>query len=630
MLILKNVYLNEHLENICFDFKNGSYTVPPNLYDLIKNNNVDKGYIKSDSPIYEINDIIDEKYEIVSDYINNDLDLLDNIISRNDKIKDLDVKYRKLLNLFKILSNNDIRIILYDGYLNNYLYAKINKYLNNKIFITTNILNYTKTIYITNNKIDFISYGSFKDYVKYLIKYKNKLILSMLFILILSLLIPFFSYNKVYSDYLTIKNNKLNVYASGIKELDLINIIDSEEYVVDEYINFDLNKNYEKFNFDFLAKADLLNYGMVISDKYLEDLIERNEIEGIGSDITSYEEVIGKKVKYNNYNNDNSQTILGVYKEINPNEVGYYLTKNTHRESDYVFELESNGSIAYSDEFGNATYSKTYYMNEIFDSITANLIDLPDDGIIISESAIKDFIGIDISIDDMIIENADGSYLIMWPADLPFVNINISYEGNVILENMRIYGFFEYNPYYGTVVNSDNLRKLEKGANKKHTYTLAYDTSNLYELLKVLDEDGYYFAGNSSDRYYMNLPMITDSINSLYTVLVIIGLLLIIFSIINRKNIVNNLKKGLGRKRFLLENIKYSAIISLILMLIIGIISYLTNLLTNYLYSINKVIKEVLISFDILDVLMIFIISFLYLIVFNIFSENRFNDEIKS
>lgn len=406
------------------------------------------GYIKSDSPIYEVEDIIDEKYKVVSDYINNDLDLLDNIISRNDKIKDLDLKYRKLLNLLKALYNNDIRIILYDGYLNNYLYLKINKYLKNKIFITTNILNYTKTIYITNNKIDFISYGSFKDYVKYLIKYKNKLILSMLFILILSLLIPFFSYNKVYSDYLTIKNNKLNVYASGIKELDLINIIDSEEYVVDEYINFDLNKNYEKFNFDFLAKADLLNYGMIISDKYLEDLIERNEIEGIGADITSYEEVIGKKVKYNNYNNDNSLTILGVYKEINPNEVGYYLTKNTPRTTSYVFELESIGSIVYSNEFDNATYSKTYYRNEIFDSLNADLIGLPDDGIIISESAIMDLIGVNTSIDDMILENTDGSYLIMWPADLPFVNVDISYEGNVILENMRIYGFYEYNPYY--------------------------------------------------------------------------------------------------------------------------------------------------------------------------------------
>ena len=588
------------------------------------------GYIKSDSPIYEVEDIIDEKYKVVSDYINNDLDLLDNIISRNDKIKDLDLKYKKLLNLLKALYNNDIRIILYDGYLNNYLYLKINKYLKNKIFITTNILNYTKTIYITNNKIDFISYGSFKDYVKYLIKYKNKLILSMLFILILSLLIPFFSYNKVYSDYLTIKNNKLNVYASGIKELDLINIIDSEEYVVDEYINFDLNKNYEKFNFDFLAKADLLNYGMIISDKYLEDLIERNEIEGIGADITSYEEVIGKKVKYNNYNNDNSLTILGVYKEINSNEVGYYLTKNTPRTTSYVFELESNGSIVYSNEFDNATYSKTYYRNEIFDSLNADLIGLPDDGIIISESAIMDLIGVNISIDDMILENTDGSYLIMWPADLPFVNVDISYEGNVILENMRIYGFYEYNPYYGTVVNSNNLRKLEKGTNKKHTYTLAYDTPNLYELLKVLDENGYYFAGNSSDCYYMNLSMVTNSINSLYTVLVIIGLLLIIFSIINRKNIVNNLKKGLGRKKFLLENIKYSAIISLILMLIIGLISYLTNLLTNYLYSINKVIKEVLISFDIIDVLMIFIVSFIYLIIFNIFSKNRFKDEINS
>lgn len=128
----------------------------------------------------------------------------------------------------------------------------------------------------------------------------------------------------------------------------------------------------------------------------------------------------------------------------------------------------------------------------------------------------------------------------------------------------------------------------------------------------------------------MNLSMVTNSINSLYTVLVIIGLLLIIFSIINRKNIVNNLKKGLGRKKFLLENIKYSAIISLILMLIIGLISYLTNLLTNYLYSINKVIKEVLISFDIIDVLMIFIVSFIYLIIFNIFSKNRFKDEINS
>lgn len=43
MLILKNVYLNEYLENINLKFNNDSYTVPISLYDLIKNNKVDGG-----------------------------------------------------------------------------------------------------------------------------------------------------------------------------------------------------------------------------------------------------------------------------------------------------------------------------------------------------------------------------------------------------------------------------------------------------------------------------------------------------------------------------------------------------------------------------------------------------------
>ena len=144
---------------------------------------------------------------------------------------------------------------------------------------------------------------------------------------------------------------------------------------------------------------------------------------------------------------------------------------------------------------------------------------------------------------------------------------------------------------------------------------------NLYDVIKTLDKNGISF------NYILSDKVITrkDSTNKVILTIVSISILtILLISIINRKNIKNNLRRGNGLKPYLINGVITIFKESILLTFILSIISFTFSIIINSMMNLNNEIFIVVMEFNILTILYIFILCLIFSFISLIYSKKRF------
>lgn len=657
-------------DEICLDgfkyiFSNDLYYINNKiLIDLISLNiRPTKGNIYFDSDVIRINDIIDSKYKCSNGLVC--LDILKKLRLNDVYIVNLSIEERKLLNFIHILLENNYKNIIYDGKLSNYEYKIIKPYLKNKTIIFTNNIKNIKIneLYFTNGIIDYEknNINIFREIINSF-NNKSKLILSLLMITLIAVIIPYMQYDISYANYINIKYNNLGlVEIVKVKENDSflnhnikkesLTIDKVKPYLKDEALLY--NKN-EVRNINDLIDLGLYLYlgyinltydGAVVYDELAKSMYINKCFKDVdynktyNDDKELFKDIIGKEIEttdtiYQGILNFNR--ICGIY-DSNKSDLSYeYLIQENKNNIFYSFlsnkTINLDGSI--NDQEGNSLINNIKIMKNYIDVSEENntillydnllngnyvyhfnedaQLDIKGNEVIAPISFISELADKELSLSETIsyLNNVSGKvdlnlpnlnnvyYLKYADFNIPIKVVGISTKEELIVSSDIIYN------YVPTTIVC-NARKID----------------NLYDVIKTLDKNGISF------NYILSDKVITrkDSTNKVILTIVSISILtILLISIINRKNIKNNLRRGNGLKPYLINGVITIFKESILLTFILSIISFTFSMIINSMMNLNNEIFIVVMEFNILTILYIFILCLIFSFISLIYSKKRF------